>query len=243
MMDSRLFRDLRITGEVVDRQLEKWNALQQATREKQRKIPAAVFRFVTIARDNGGLADEVAQELGRRLGWHVFDREIVSYIARESNVRENLVKQLEETTQNAVEGILSTFLQTLEHGFIGNLEYHKSLVKTLAYLAKSGSCIIVGRGANFVLRKDTEGVNVRITASPETRIQRISKSMNITLEEARHHMQADDEERRRFIRQYYRQDFENAEFYDAVFNTDRMSVKRVASAIMCLMNPLPEVRD
>jgi hypothetical protein len=131
-MDSKLFRDLHITSEVVERQLERWNAMQQAARENQRKTPAAVFRFVTIARDEGGLGTEVAQELSKRLGWHVFDREIVSYIAREGHVRENLVRQLEETTQNAVEDVISRFLKVFESKFTEDLDYHLSLVKTLS---------------------------------------------------------------------------------------------------------------
>jgi cytidylate kinase len=243
MMDSKLFGDLHITSEVVERQLERWNALQKADRENQRKTPAAAFRFVTIARDEGGLGTEVAQELSKRLGWHLFDREIVSYIARESHVRENLVRQLEGTTQSAAEDVISRFLKMFESKFIENLEYHLSLVKTLAYLAKSGSSIIVGRGANFVLRDDKEGVNARITASPEIRIQRVSQSMKITLEEARRHVQTDDEERRRFMHKYYRRDYENVEFYDAVYNTDRASAKQVASSIIGLIKHPAETGD
>jgi cytidylate kinase len=93
------------------------------------------------------------------------------------------------------------------------------------------------------LREDEEGVNVRITASPEIRIQRISKSMNITLEEARRRVQEDDEERRRFMHKYYRRDYENVAFYDAVYNTDRASALRVASSIIGLMSHLAKIGD
>jgi cytidylate kinase len=49
-------------------------------------------------------------------------------------------------------------------------------------------------------------------------------------------MRADDEERRKFIHHHYRQDFDDARFYDIVVNTDRVSAERVASSILTLMN-------
>jgi hypothetical protein len=235
-MSSNLFSDLEIAAEVVERQLDKWNAMQRAARETNKKMPTPAFRFITIARDKGSLGDEVAQELSRRLGWHVFDKEIVTYIAKDNRVRENLVRQLEENSENIVQDTISRFLGKPEDGYIANWEYHESLLKTLAYIAKKGQAIILGRGANFVLREDKEGMNVLITASPEIRVRRISESLHMTPEAARHHMTDDDEERRRFMRQYYRQDFENMDSYDVVFNTDRASPERIASSILSLMN-------
>ena len=235
-MDSKLFKDLVFTEEVVERELEKWNAKQQACRKANMKTHAPAIRFLTIARDRGSLGDEIAQELSRRLGWHVFDGEIVTYIARDSHVRETMIKQLEEKSQNIIQDTISRFLKMPEKNYIGSWEYHESLIKTLAGIAKGGSAIIIGRGSNFVLRAYKEGMNIRITASPEIRIHRICESLKVTPEEARNRMSSDDEERRKFIHLYYRQDYENANYYDAVFNTDRASVECVATSILALIN-------
>ena len=230
------FGGLEVTAEAAERQLKKWSVLQQAARNKKNVAPAWTYRFITIARDRGSLGDDVALELSKRLQWHIFDKEIVTYIAKDSHVRESLVRQYEEHSENLVEEMISRFLKMTERGYIGDLEYHESLIKTMAYLAKNGAAIIVGRGANFVLREEKDGVNVLITASPEVRIQRISASMKMAPEEARRRMQADDEERRKFIRQNFRQDFENGKFYDIVFNTDHATAERVASAILGFMS-------
>jgi hypothetical protein len=61
------------------------------------------YRFLTIARDEGSLGDEIALDLSRRLGWHVFDKEIVTYIARNGSVREGLVRQLDQKSQGFLE--------------------------------------------------------------------------------------------------------------------------------------------
>jgi cytidylate kinase len=126
-----------------------------------------------------------------------------------------------------------------EYASFGTDEYHEALLETLVCLATHGSVILVGRGANFVLRENAQGLNVRITASPEVRIQRLSKSWEATPVEARRRMESDDEERRKFIRQYFKQDFDDLRFYDILFNTDRASAERIASSILVFMN-LPE---
>jgi cytidylate kinase len=236
-MESNLFSGLELTAEVVDRQLRKWNALQQAARQKNKtaSMSAPAYRFLTIARDRGSLGDEVAQELSKRLGWHVFDKEIVTFIAKDRHTRENLIRQLEETPENLAQDMIERFLKMTMPAYVGNWEYHESLIKTLAYLAKNGSAIIVGRGANFVLRDEQDGLNVRITASEENRIHRISESLKVPHEEARLCMHEDDEERRKFIHQHFRQDVEDERSYDIVFNTDRASADRIASSILCFM--------
>ena len=53
---------------------------------------------------------------------------------------------------------------------------------------------------------------------------------------ARHHLESNDEERRKFIRQYFKQDFDDLRFYDILFNTDRASAERIASSILAYMD-------
>jgi cytidylate kinase len=223
-----------VTVELVEQQLLLWNARRRAAREKSKG--AAGCRFLTIARDEGSLGGEIAQELSRRLGWYVFDTEIVDYIAKNNHVRKKLVRELDQKSQSFIKDAIPRLLSIPEHASFGREEYHEALVKTLLCLATHGTAILVGRGGNFALRGDAYGLNVRVTASPEIRARRLSQDWKATLEEARRRMQVDDEERRKFIRHYYRQDFDDACFYDIVVNTDRVSVGRVASSVLAFMN-------
>jgi cytidylate kinase len=223
-----------LSADVVEQRLRSWNARRAAARKKLKEESG--FRFLTIARDEGSLGNEIAQELARRLGWHVFDKEIVTFIARNSHVRENVVRQLDQKSQNLIEDTISRLLRMPEYGSFGTDEYHKALLETLVCLATHGSAILVGRGANFILRENEQGLNVRITASPEVRVQRLSNSWKATPEEARRRMESDAEERRRFINQYFKQDIDDLRFYDIIYNTDRSSAERIASSVLVFMN-------
>jgi len=235
-MSTQVFGDFDLNSEIAERQLDLWNALRQAAREKDRNARSSGFRFLTIARDEGSLGNEVAQELSGRLTWHVFDKDLVSFIAKNGHVREYLAKQLDERSQGLVQDAISRLLRMPEHASFGSEEYHEALLDTLVCLATHGSAILVGRGANFALKEDPQGLRVLVTASPEVRVHRLRELWKVTIDEASRRMQADDKDRRKFIRHYYGQDFDDVRFYDVVFNTDRASAERVASSILAFMN-------
>jgi cytidylate kinase len=143
------------------------------------------YRFLTISRVAGSLGDLVAEELARRLGWHVYDKEIVNAIAENSHVRQSFVEELDERSLSLVHDTVQRLLRMAEGDSFGIEEYHEALVKTLAVLAARGSAILVGRGANFALRGGSDGLHVRITADMDVRIQRLSEKWKVASEDAR----------------------------------------------------------
>jgi CMP/dCMP kinase len=221
----------RTTNELVERQLGLWNARRRAAREKLKDEPCSGFQFLTIARDEGSLGDEIAQELSRRLEWHVFDKEIVTYISQNNHVRENLVSQLDQKSQGLLQDMISHLL-TPESVPFGVAGYHVALLRTLAFIAEHGAAILVGRGANFALREHGHGLYVRVTASSEIRVERLSRRWKVNAEEAHRRMQAADKERREFIQQLFGKDFDDMRFYDLVFNTDRLSIEQIVTSIL-----------
>ena len=224
-----------VTTRISERQMRLWNALHPKEREKR-----SPHRFLTISRDEGTLGNEIAQVLAQRLGWRLYDKEIVNKIANNSHVREEMVRRLDERS----EGTNDTFLDTVLHllripdtSSFGTEDYHESLLRTLAAIAAQGDAILVGRGANFALQGSEHGFHVRIAGSPEVRAQRLGARWQVTPEKARRCMQAIDAERRAFIHHHFRQDFDDIHFYTVAFNTDHLSVRQVVTSILSLLNP------
>ncbi len=232
--------ELDLTGDMIERQMRLRDAQLRNDREKRDVVAPFHYRFLTVTRDGGSLADEIVRELAGRLGWHVFDKEIVNHIAEHSHVRENLVRQLDEKSQGLVQDAILRMLRMPEYPSFGTEEYHAALLKTLAYISTKGSAIVVGRGANFALRAEREGLNVRISGSLEVRAQRTVEKLKLTLDQARERIRSEDEERRKFIHQYFRQDINDVRFYDLMFNTDRLSIKEIVASIMVILtHPQP----
>ncbi len=198
------------------------------------------YRYITLSRDLGSLGDQIAAELGVRLGWTVVDREIVDHIAKDSHVRQNLVKQLDEKSQGLAQETIQRFLRMAEGGSFGVAEYRESLLKTMAYLSARGEAIIIGRGANFILRSEGKGLHVRIVASPGIRAQRLSLRWHVPPAEAHWRMAEADAERRNFIRRLFKKDIDDSSFYDLVLCTDYVSTAQVVETLLGVLGCAPK---
>ncbi len=230
-MNSRRPGDLYEAAHLIERQMLLRYARDKAVRERPVGNDLRRYHFVTISRDKGTVGDAIAETLARKLRWHVFDKEIVNYIAENSHVRQSLVSELDERDANLLQDTVERFLRMAEGGSFGREEYHNSLLQTLHVLAARGDAVIVGRGANFALREVEGGFHVRIIGSPEARSRRLAERWHVDLAEARHRMLETDLGRRHFIRRHFRQDLDDLHFYDQVHNTDRLSAEQVASSI------------
>jgi cytidylate kinase len=233
------------SAQLVERQMLFRQVRDMAVHKSPTEKPFRCFNFITISRRNGSLGDAIAQEVAGNLGWRVCDREIVDNIAQNSHVRQSLVQELDEKSQNIIHDTVQRFLRMAEGGSFGVEEYHEALLKTLAYLAARGESIIVGRGSNFALHDNRAGLHVRVTASPEVCAQRLSKRWSVSVDDARRRLQDLDTERRNFIRHHFKQDIDDPRSYDLVFNTDRTTIRQVVSAILAVvgMPVFPEEVD
>jgi cytidylate kinase len=196
--------------------------------------PAGSYRFITLARDIGAHGDEVAAQLAEQLHWQVYDKEIVDYIARDSRVRQDLVRELDERSQNLIQDMVERLLLMAEGISFGNEEYHKALLKALAYLAARGGVVIVGRGGAYALQGE-RGLHLCVTAPEDVRVQRLAHQWQVRPEDARRRMQQVDTERRSFIQRHYRENVDDPRGYDAVFNSDRLSVAEIVRAVLGMM--------
>jgi hypothetical protein len=224
------------TAHLIEHRLLLSNVLKKAASEVPIAGQENRYCFLTISRDRGSLGDSIAQELADNLGWHLFDREIVNYISENSHVRENLVRQLDERSQSLVQDTIQRFLDMVAGSPFGTLEYHQSLIKTLAYLAARGNAIIMGRGANFALRGDGHGLHVRITAPESVRASRLSKRWGTTEVETRRRMISLETERREFLKRHFQHAADDDRYYDLVFNTGRMQPEHVVAAILAVVS-------
>ncbi len=223
---------------LIERQMLLSRVRDLASHRGAKPEPTARYRFITIAREVGAEGDRVATGLSKHLNWDLFDKEIVDFIARDSHVRQDLVLELDERSQSLIHDTVQRLLLMAEGISFGNEEYHEALLKTMAYLAARGNAIIVGRGGAYALRGEP-GLHVRVVASPDVRIQRLAKRWGIAPSEARRRMVQVDADRRSFIQRHFRQNLDDGRFYNAVINSDELSIEQVVHAVLGMMH-VPE---
>jgi cytidylate kinase len=112
---------------------------------------------------------------------------------------------------------------------IWSYEYLGHLTQVIGTLAEHGNCIIIGRGANYLLPH--RGVlKVRIIAPIKMRVRIIMKKEN-SEEDAKRKLIMVDSERKAFTRQYFNTDIDDPIDYDLVINTGYLSIEKAAKII------------
>lgn len=217
--------------------LVNFRVLQWETEEKERKERAASAapperRVITISRQYGAGGHSIAELIAKRLGpkWTIWDKEIVDEVSKSANVRAPLVAALDEHSKGRLAEILHQMSQRWE---LSPEEYYKHLVEVLLALSQQGNKVIIGRGANFVLRK---AFRVRLCASERFRAWSIGQREGVTADQARLRIAQVEAERSRFVRSFFHRDVDDPSEYDLILNSvDRIGFEAAATAIAATM--------
>lgn len=182
---------------------------------------------IALSRETGSQGAAIARALGSQTGWNVYDHELLELIARDMQVR---VKLLEDVDERHVSWLQETIEAFCDVAAVREGTYVRHLVETMLSLAARGRCVIVGRGAPFILPA-TSTLRVRLTAPLGERIANICREQHLSRHEAARHIAHTDRTRTQFVREHFMHDPSDAAHYDLVLNTAMFPVEECASLI------------
>jgi cytidylate kinase len=189
---------------------------------------------IAISRQAGSNASAIARAVGERLGWPVYDRELIDKIAEEMKTHSRHVEAVDEHPS----GWLAEFLESFStRPGVSEMAYLRRLRPAMQALAQRGECVIVGRGAAQVLPAATT-LRVRLVGPLEGRIAAVQKRFGATAEEARRRVMATDALRNRFVRDNFLEDPDDPGLYDLALNVCRLSVEDCARVIVAALEVL-----
>jgi hypothetical protein len=199
---------------------------RRAGRGKEGKL--SYGPYLLISREKGAGGSAVAQLAGKRLGWQVFDKEIVDAIAERAKVRRELVESLDERDRATIQDAIGQWLDPQSIGISGYLAHLREILLTLGH---QGDVVIVGRGAHYVLPSQF-GLRVRMVAPVEVRVRRIANHENMSLDRARDAIKQSDRERTRLAFKEYRRIVTDPLNYDVTINTAELTVEDATEVVL-----------
>ena len=225
----------RDVARIAERQMRNWE-LARGQRVAAAEVRGAkVAEFITISREVGAGGSEVAAAVGTRLGWPVFDKEILHFMAGDDAIRERIYRSMDERDLSWCEEALRSLT---EPEFVRNDYFHR-LCETVLTLARQGSAVFLGRGADLILPREI-GVRVRIVAPMAKRMERVMKREALSAEAARAMIERSESERAAFLMNHFDVDMGGALRHDVVLSLDRMSVEQGVELVLSarkLLNP------
>jgi cytidylate kinase len=215
--------------EAMAKVLQHWETRRKAE-ANQPGSPGERSRVFTIAlsRESGARGTSTAREVGARLGWMVYDHELLERIAQEMKLRTSLLESVDEKRVSWLQECVEAFASVPS---VSGSAYVKHLTETLLSLASHGECVIVGRGAAQILPVETT-LRVRLVAPVEWRIAAMSQKLGVSKKEAARQVETIDRERIRFVEDHFRKEATDPARYDLVLNSSRFSVGACADLIV-----------
>ena len=197
---------------------------------------------ITIEREFGCGASEIASLVASRLGWSLWDERLTQEIARLTESTPEAVERIQWRNDPVVYRIFKDFLRG---GFEGGLPPTNRLhlldarriaavSETAVKTAFSGApSVIVGRGAQFFLRNRKDVFHVFLYASRDSKIRRLI-SKGETQDKAIELVDTTDNARAAFVRQYFGLKWPEPHLYHAMFNTEMGESCTAAMLLLCV---------
>lgn len=195
-------------------------------------------RVVTIGREFGSGGHEIGNLLAERLDIPLYDNNLVRMVAEKLDIREATAQAVDETTLN---NFLTGFvLSPIEYAkAINNEEYTKPLSQQvyelqseiIRTLAHRGSCVMVGRCADFVLREEADCINVFICADMDDRVKRIAKRYDLSEKKAADKIKKIDRERRYYYESRTGLYWGDIDSHQMLLNVSRLGIDRAVDIL------------
>ena len=204
--------------------------------------------MLTISHQYGSGGSQIARDLGARLQWPVWDKEIVRKMATEYQVAEPEVEAKDERVASFIEKLvdllgLGGFTTAYSILPPRGLDDAKLLYMTrtiIEDIARKGRAIIVGRGGNHILAKRPSTLHVFICAPLEARVQRAMEMEKLTRSEAERRIAGMDRLRTDYVRTFYHADWRDPARYHFTLDSAVWGDRGTADLILLAIERFPQ---
>lgn len=186
-------------------------------------------RIITISRQYGGGGHSVAEALSDRLGIPFYDQELINKLAVETGYSRALIKKEGEYMESGnffMNALRTNRFETNKQDQIWDAT--KMIVRDLA---KKEPCIIVGRCANYLLRKNEDVISVFLHADYVTCAERVKERKGSSELPSPGELRKVDRRRAAFYSYYTDYVWDDAKNYTITLDTGKVSIEKCAEII------------
>ena len=184
---------------------------------------------ITIARGFGSGGKEIGSKLAARLGIPCYERQILTLASKASGIaEEEFVKQDEKLKKNDILSFLKkesfqNATEATEKEFKGDINLFHIQAEIIEHLAKTESCVIVGKCADYILKERKNVVSIYIEAPRSACLESIMKKMHVSEKRGHELIRKTDKYRADYYKYYTNGGiWTNPVNYDMTLNSDRV---------------------
>ncbi|MDO4266980.1 MAG: MATE family efflux transporter [Eubacteriales bacterium] len=179
--------------------------------------------IITIAREHGSSGKQIGRLAAQKLGIPFYYKEMIALAARESGLDQEFISDIHKNSPNILRDLyLSTHVVQ---------QAVAAQEKIIRRIAENGSCVIVGRAADYVLRNYDNVVRVFIHAPKEYRIGRLMEVYGDSLQEAKRNIRRSDKARAAYYKHISGSRWGDARHYELTVDSS-VGVEQAAELIV-----------
>ena len=185
-------------------------------------------RIITISREFGSGGRTIGRKVAEKLGIPCYDAELIQKIAQESGFDADYIREAREYTPG---GFLSSALSNRSFGPTNEDYLWKIQYNVISDLAEKGSCVIVGRCADYILKDKADCLAVFIHADMAFRANRIVSVYGQREESPEERLKDKDKRRAAYHRFYTNMKWGQAKNYHLCLDSGVLGIDKCVETI------------
>lgn len=162
--------------------------------------------IITIAREHGSAGKYIGELVAKKLNIPYYYKEMIALAAQESGLDKEFISELNEKSPNVLHNL---YLST------SPIQYAiQAQEKIITKIAEKGSCVIVGRAADYVLRENKNLLKIFIYAPKEYRVNKVMEMYGDTAVQGSKSIEKSDKARSTYYRTISGLEWGKAHNYD-----------------------------
>ena len=189
--------------------------------------------IITIAREHGSSGKQIGKIVAEKLGIPFYYKEMVALAAHESGLDREFISDIHKNAPDAMRELYLSS-QVIQRAIAAQ-------DRIIRKIADNGSCVIVGRAADYVLRERENVIRVFIHAPLDYRIGRVMEVYGDTLDEAKQNIRRSDKARASYYRHISGKRWGDARNYELSVDSS-VGVEKAAEAILAYVSAVGDTK-
>lgn len=190
---------------------------------------------ITLERQFGSGGLEIGKKVADKLGIPCYNKEILQQAAEKCNVPEEYLESMQEEVSQSFLYKLSLASKSgkkIDDVISKSNILYNEIVKIINKMATSGSCIIIGRCADFILRDLDSCFHTFIYADMESRTKRVIEEYGASPGSAEYIIKKNDKRRESFYSGNTGHTWGLKEHYNLCLNSGKFGIENCSDIII-----------
>lgn len=186
---------------------------------------------ITLGRQLGSNGKIIGKALAEQLGYKFYDKDLITRVAKEKGLSENLFDEMNEKPTSSLLYSLVMGVQSSKglyyqyNDMLNGDSLFRLQADVIRAIAEDGPCIIVGRCADYILRENPYLIKLFLYADAEKRVKTLMARDNMSEKEARNAVNKADKRRSNYYNFYTNNSWGNVNNYHLCLDTALLSTQ------------------